>query len=60
MEWIIGIFVVFLIIGWIKNAIDGGNDRGGGGGGGRRSNVLRNSAVAGVAGYAIGKKIAKL
>lgn len=54
MEWIIGIIAVLLIIGWIRNA-------GGGGGGGRKkSNVIRNSAIAGVAGYAIGKKLAKL
>lgn len=55
MEWIIGIFVVLVIIGWFSKG-SGGNS----GGGGKKSNVLRNSAIAGVAGYAIGKKIAKL
>lgn len=54
MEWIIGIFVVLVIIGWFNKG------SGGGGSGGKKSNVLRNSAIAGVAGYAIGKKIAKL
>jgi hypothetical protein len=48
MEWIIGIIAVFLIIGWIRGA------------GKKKSNVIQNSAIAGVAGYAIGKKLAKL
>ncbi len=57
MEWIVGVLVVLVIIGAFSK---GGGSSGGGGGGGKKMNLPTKMAVAGVAGYALGKKLAKL
>ena len=62
MWWLIGLCVLY---GIIKVIITGGGNSGGGdppggGGGGRKMGLGTKMTIAGVGGYAIGKKIAKL
>jgi hypothetical protein len=71
--WLLGVFSGWwivgglLFIGWIFNAINGnggsggnGPPGGGGGGGGKKLPLPVKMAAAGIGGYAIGKKIARM
>ena len=62
MGWVIGIIVVFVIIGYFAKGKgnDSDNDNSSGGGGGRRMGLGTKMTIAGIGGYVAGKNIAKL